>query len=332
MRCTKCGESPKETDKIAWKCTSCGKAYGVTLTNIQKLQEKKDAGYKNSLLKCKECGEALDNGNEKIFWKCSCGNVNCGGLGEYNGKKDNDETSNLIKCPDCGKDVSKRAEKCPNCGCPIKVDIDDRQLVKRIKGKKTHLKTVSIILFFVVAAIFITVFWLDYSNKHAGKEPKETVDSQQEEIAQESKDIEDKRILDQAFSQLSDMNEKTEKIGQDVLDNWNTTGTSYVFNGCFDRYGDYYNASQGEIISSHWECIDTVADYKVSVKELLTFVDTVSYSTYKESLENLYSSICSFYNFVIEFPEGMNEITYTNTFNDYRNKCNENLSKAEYNK
>ena len=25
----------------------------------------------------------------------------------------------LIKCPECGKDVSDRAESCPNCGCPV---------------------------------------------------------------------------------------------------------------------------------------------------------------------------------------------------------------------
>ena len=26
----------------------------------------------------------------------------------------------LVKCPDCGRDVSTRAEACPNCGCPSK--------------------------------------------------------------------------------------------------------------------------------------------------------------------------------------------------------------------
>lgn len=31
MKCNKCGGSPKETDKMAWKCTSCGKTYGVKL-------------------------------------------------------------------------------------------------------------------------------------------------------------------------------------------------------------------------------------------------------------------------------------------------------------
>ena len=25
----------------------------------------------------------------------------------------------LIKCPECGKEVSDKAQSCPNCGCPL---------------------------------------------------------------------------------------------------------------------------------------------------------------------------------------------------------------------
>lgn len=25
----------------------------------------------------------------------------------------------LIKCPDCGREVSDKANACPNCGCPL---------------------------------------------------------------------------------------------------------------------------------------------------------------------------------------------------------------------
>ena len=25
----------------------------------------------------------------------------------------------LIKCPECGKDISDKADKCINCGCPV---------------------------------------------------------------------------------------------------------------------------------------------------------------------------------------------------------------------
>lgn len=75
------------TDKIAWKCTSCGKAYRVKLSYLQKIQEKKNSNGAASLLRCKECGVPLDNGNEKIFWKCSCGNVQSKKLQEYSIKE-----------------------------------------------------------------------------------------------------------------------------------------------------------------------------------------------------------------------------------------------------
>lgn len=29
----------------------------------------------------------------------------------------------LIKCPDCGREVSSRADKCPNCSYPLNQDI-----------------------------------------------------------------------------------------------------------------------------------------------------------------------------------------------------------------
>lgn len=151
MKCNKCGNSPKKTDKMAWKCTSCGKAYGIMLSNLQKLQEKKDSNIVASLLKCKECGNSLDDGDEKIFWKCSCGNVQCGKLEEYREKIDNIENCNLLKCPDCGHEVSKRAEKCPNCGCPINNYFQKLEKNNRIfKQKKT----------FSLLKIFIPIIFL----------------------------------------------------------------------------------------------------------------------------------------------------------------------------
>jgi rubrerythrin len=29
------------------------------------------------------------------------------------------QNSNLLTCPDCGQMVSRRADVCPNCGCPV---------------------------------------------------------------------------------------------------------------------------------------------------------------------------------------------------------------------
>ena len=36
----------------------------------------------------------------------------------------------LIKCTECNHDVSDKAEKCPNCGCPVE------EIKKCIKSKK----------------------------------------------------------------------------------------------------------------------------------------------------------------------------------------------------
>lgn len=32
----------------------------------------------------------------------------------------------LIKCVECGKEISDRAESCPNCGCPVSADISEK--------------------------------------------------------------------------------------------------------------------------------------------------------------------------------------------------------------
>lgn len=42
-------------------------------------------------------------------------------------EKSNATISKLIGCPDCGKEVSRRAASCPNCGCPIS-ELPEEQL------------------------------------------------------------------------------------------------------------------------------------------------------------------------------------------------------------
>ena len=39
--------------------------------------------------------------------------------------------SNLIECIDCGKQVSKRATTCPNCGAPVKLTIAEIEKPKK---------------------------------------------------------------------------------------------------------------------------------------------------------------------------------------------------------
>ncbi len=41
----------------------------------------------------------------------------------------------LIKCPECGKEISDRAESCPNCGCLIdEEEVSDTSLTKDTIG------------------------------------------------------------------------------------------------------------------------------------------------------------------------------------------------------
>ena len=39
--------------------------------------------------------------------------------------------SNLIECIDCGKQVSKRATTCPNCGAPVKLTVAEIEKPKK---------------------------------------------------------------------------------------------------------------------------------------------------------------------------------------------------------
>lgn len=39
----------------------------------------------------------------------------------------------MIKCAECGKDISDKADKCPNCGCPVSYSIENTEDVKSEK-------------------------------------------------------------------------------------------------------------------------------------------------------------------------------------------------------
>ena len=61
----------------------------------------------------------------------------------------------LVKCKECGKEVSDKAESCPNCGCPIskKKIKDNIQKVKVVKEKKVKKKLAKWLI--VVVSILI---------------------------------------------------------------------------------------------------------------------------------------------------------------------------------
>lgn len=138
IKCPKCGVSLDDECITVWKCKECGKAFKANLAKLHKIQEVKKQKVGKRLLKCSSCGNALDDGDEKITCRCSsCDNVLGGNL-EYfvtddlehkiieatlshldDTAKESTVSKNLIRCPDCGREVSKRARVCPGCGCPL---------------------------------------------------------------------------------------------------------------------------------------------------------------------------------------------------------------------
>ena len=94
----------------------------------------------------------------------------------------------MIKCPECGKEISDKADKCPNCGCPIKQDNvfqpaqvneqtnnNNKNGNKKEKKKNSSLSTAAAVLAlftctcpiaFIIAIIDLTTGKKE--NKHTG--------------------------------------------------------------------------------------------------------------------------------------------------------------------
>lgn len=129
-KCNKCGSVISDDDYMAWKCTSCGKAFKVNLSKLKRVQAQKDKpeNVGAMLLKCPACGKGMDDGNEKIACKCSvCGNIMAGNLKSFaHGEKINENQSiNIIhsgldKCPKCGKEIGNTIGRCTYCGYRLK--------------------------------------------------------------------------------------------------------------------------------------------------------------------------------------------------------------------
>ena len=130
-RCRNCGEVFKDTDIFYWQCNNCGKVFKLNYLKLKNINTKKEQMGNRSLMKCPSCSSVLDDGTEKIAYKCmACGNTVQGNLKSFvcedadicDTEKNVLDNPNLIKCPKCGKAISKRAKRCVHCG---KVLIDE---------------------------------------------------------------------------------------------------------------------------------------------------------------------------------------------------------------
>lgn len=62
----------------------------------------------------------------------------------------------LIKCPECDKEISNKAEKCPNCACPISASIEE-SYIQTIEetGKSLKLQKVLSIIMMIIGGVMI---------------------------------------------------------------------------------------------------------------------------------------------------------------------------------
>ena len=78
----------------------------------------------------------------------------------------------LINCSECNNQISSNASSCPFCGNPIKVVNNAPKIIVK-KGEGLFSKTLNagclvillIIGFFVLSAIFSSLFFKDYAKK-----------------------------------------------------------------------------------------------------------------------------------------------------------------------
>lgn len=64
----------------------------------------------------------------------------------------------LINCSECGKEISDKANTCPNCGAPIKED----EIKREIKAGINITKKLAIVLIVALSLIIICAFIFGY--------------------------------------------------------------------------------------------------------------------------------------------------------------------------
>ena len=126
IKCSKCNGVPSENDVMGWRCNSCGKTFKTSKTQLYNVLMKKKENSEQTLLKCPVCKNGLDDGNETIVWKCSCGSLNRGKLKDFEEEVENAPKVNLIKCPECGRKILNDSRLCSYCGYPLQDEIEKK--------------------------------------------------------------------------------------------------------------------------------------------------------------------------------------------------------------
>lgn len=87
---------------------------------------KKKENPEQTFFKCPVCKSGLDDDNEIIVWKCSCGSLNRGKLKDFEEEVENAPKVNLIKCPECGRKILNDSRLCSYCGYLLQDEIEKK--------------------------------------------------------------------------------------------------------------------------------------------------------------------------------------------------------------
>lgn len=143
----------------------------------------------------------------------------------------------LMKCPECGKEVSDKAEACPNCGYPIEENSKKQQARHSIHiGKKSQM----FIVLSVVLIVILIVCFVSLKRRNVFKEYTDYIGQSYEKL---SNDYDTQEIIDGYWSA-----ERVLRAGDEKFAFVNGT----IRYNYFEEGSDAYDAKANEIIAMSW--------------------------------------------------------------------------------
>lgn len=135
--------------------------------------------------------------------------------------------TNLVWCPDCGKEVSKRAEKCPYCGAPVKKIMEWRGLWKSIPKWAWVAFGVIFVLLIVIATV------QESERRSAEIERQQTLKQQAEAREQQAKERRktEARVEQRSQESMSNAKELLDRMvsrGGAISGFWSQRGSAWI--------------------------------------------------------------------------------------------------------
>ena len=228
----------------------------------------------------------------------------------------------LISCNECGKEVSSKADTCPNCGNPIKR--------KRKNNKNFKISKKKIIICSLLIALAIFIGFTIKNTKQKAEENKQRIISEEYQ----------KDLLDISYDLLLGASQ-AEKCGNLITKVWHnaiweekddeTDKYTRKNNGTGDFYDDF-NDSLSVLFESdeYKKMVSSIKENKNKVKNEMKNMKNPP-EEWKEAYDDLkeyYDDYLEFTNLVLD-PSG-NLNSYSSKFSDLDSKVSKDYSRMEY--